>query len=124
MRRFLTLLLFSVLMAWPPVMAEPPKITIIDFRVQAMYRSAKLSWEIKGDLRSPATLQIMRAEVFVDGPYKEVETITITPDKKSYEYIDKSMGAEAKYYYKLVIKETGESFGPLPTRPYFSPPAT
>lgn len=115
----LTLIFFT-----PPTLAQQSPIKITDFRVQAMYRSAKLSWKIKGDLKSPVSVQIMRADVFEEGPYKEIETIPITPEKKSYEYIDKSMGAEAKYYYKLVVKETGESFGPLPTRPYFSPPAT
>lgn len=107
-----------------PVVAESSSITIIDFRVQALYRAAKLAWKIKGDLRTPVSMQIMRADTFIEGPYKEVEVITLTPGKNSYEYIDKSMGAEANYYYKLVIKETGGSFGPLPVRPYFSPPAT
>ncbi|MGA2228782.1 MAG: hypothetical protein ABSH41_30470 [Syntrophobacteraceae bacterium] len=36
----------------------------------------------------------------------------------------KKMGSESKLYYKLVIKETGESFGPISARPLFSPPAT
>jgi hypothetical protein len=53
-----------------------------------------------------------------------VGLVDLSPDKNAYEYVDKSMGAESKYYYKLVIKETGEYFGPIPTRPYFSPPAT
>jgi len=104
-----------------PQKADP---TLMDFRVQAMYRAAKLTWKAKEDLKAPLAVQVLRADTFEDGPYKEVGTIQLTPGKNSYEYIDKSMGAEAKYYYKLTIKETGESFGPLPTRPYFSPPAT
>jgi hypothetical protein len=98
--------------------------TFADFRVDALYRAAKLSWKTAGDPKGEMSVQIMRADTFEDGPYKEVGVVKITPGKSSYEYIDKSMGAEAKYYYKLTIKETNESIGPKPTRPFFSPPAT
>lgn len=98
--------------------------TILDFRVQALYRAAKLSWKIREGFKSGLSVQILRADTFEEGPYKEVDTVNLTPGKNTYEYVDKTMGAEAKYYYKLIIKETDESFGPTPTRPYFSPPAT
>jgi hypothetical protein len=101
--------------------AEP---TITDFKVDAMYRAAKLTWKTKADVKSDTAVQILRADTFEEGPYKEVDAVKITPGKSSYEYIDKSMGSESKYYYKLLIKETDESFGPKPTRPFFSPPAT
>jgi len=109
-----------------PSIALPQKAerTIQDFKVQAMYRAAKLSWKVGTDLKTGMAVQILRADTSEEGPYKEVETIQLTPGKTSYEYIDKSMGAEAKYFYKLIIKESNESFGPLPTRPFFSPPAT
>jgi len=107
-------------------MALPQKAdsVILDFKVQALYRAAKLTWKTKGDLKNQMPVQILRADTFEDGPYKEVGVVKIVPGKSTYEYVDKSMGAEAKYYYKLIIKETNESFGPIPTRPYFSPPAT
>jgi len=98
--------------------------TIMDFKVQALYRAAKLTWKTKAGLKSGMAVQILRADTFEEGPYREVETVHLTPGKSAYEYVDKSMGAEAKYFYKLLIKETEESFGPIPTRPYFSPPAT
>jgi hypothetical protein len=98
--------------------------TFADFRVDALYRAAKVSWKTAGDPKGEMSVQIMRADTFEDGPYQEVGVVKITPGKSSYEYIDKSMGAEAKYYYKLIIKETNESMGPKPTRPFFSPPAT
>jgi hypothetical protein len=98
--------------------------TVVDFKVQALYRAAMLTWKAKDGLKAPVAVQIFRADTFEEGPYQEVETISLSPGKKTYEYVDKSMGAESKYYYKLVIKETNESFGPIPTRPFFSPPAT
>jgi len=98
--------------------------TIVDFRVEAMYRAAKLVFKTKGDLKNETAVQILRADTFEEGPYKDVGEVKISPGKTSYEFIDKTMGADAKYHYKLMIKETGESFGPKTTRPFFSPPAT
>jgi len=119
------ILLFVILLTIPdgswPQKADPP---IMSFKVEALYRAAKLTWKAKGELKNEIAVQVMRADTFEDGPYNEVGVVKITPGKTSYEYIDKSMGAEAKYYYKLIIKETNETIGPLPTRPYFSPPAT
>ena len=98
--------------------------TVLDFKVQALYRAAKLTWKAKEGFKSGLAVQILRADTFEEGPYKELDAVNLISGKNVYEYIDKSMGAEAKYYYKLVIKETDETFGPIPTRPYFSPPAT
>jgi len=98
--------------------------TFAEFKVDALYRAAKVSWKTAGDPKSEMSVQIMRADTFEDGPYQEVGVVKITPGKSSYEYIDKSMGSEAKYFYKLILKETNESIGPKPTRPFFSPPAT
>ena len=107
-----------------PMESASQSPTLADFRVDALYRAAKVSWKTAAEPKGEMSVQIMRADTFEDGPYQEVGVVKITPGKSSYEYIDKSMGAEAKYYYKLIIKETNESIGPKPTRPFFSPPAT
>jgi hypothetical protein len=104
--------------------AQKADLTIFDFRVQALYRAAKLTWKAKEGIKSGLFVQVLRADTFEDGPYKEVTTIPLTSGKSAYEFVDKTMGAEAKYYYKLVVKGTKEALGPLPTRPFFSPPAT
>ena len=98
--------------------------TITGFKVEALYRAAKVTWKTKGDLKNEMAVQILRADSFEDATYQEVGVVKIAPGKSAYEYVDKSMGSEAKYFYKLVIKDSNESFGPLPTRPFFSPPAT
>ncbi len=98
--------------------------TLTDFKVQALYRAAKVTFKTKGDLKNEMSVQILRADSFEDAAYQEVGAVKITPGKSAYEYVDKSMGSEAKYFYKLVVKESNESYGPLPTRPFFSPPAT
>ncbi len=124
MKRYLLFFTLLILIVAHPASAQKTDSTITDFRIQAMYRAAKLSWKVNSPLKTEMAVQILRADTSEEGPYKEVEIIRLTPGKTAYEYVDKSMGAEAKYFYKLVIKETNESFGPLPTRPFFSPPAT
>ena len=121
---FLTLFFSIALLAPQVTMSQKANPTIVDFKVQALYRSAKLTWKTSDSLKNQLSLQILRADTFEDEPYKEVDVINLVPGKNAYDYVDKSMGSEAKLYYKLVIKETGESFGPIPTRPFFSPPAT
>ena len=119
----LTVLTFAIFLIVP---GESPAqgSTFADFKLDALYRSVKVSWKTAGDPKGEMTIQIMRADTFEDGPYQEAGLVRIAPGKSSYEFIDKGMGAEAKYYYKLIIKETNESIGPKPTRPFFSPPAT
>ena len=123
-----TFCLFSVLiilMIFPSLSwSQKADLTLLDFKVQAMYRAAKLTWKVKEGFKSGLVVQILRADTFEEGPYKEVDVVNLTSGKNSYEYVDKTMGAESKYYYKLILKETDESFGPIPTRPFFSPPAT
>ncbi len=121
---FFCFVLFLGLVIPEAIWSQKADPTIADFKIQALYRSAMLTWKATDDLKAPVAVQILRADTFEDGPYQQVETVSLTPGKKVYEYVDKSMGAESKYYYKLVIKETNESFGPIPTRPFFSPPAT
>lgn len=106
--------------AWP----QKAPSAISDFKVQALYRAAKLTWKAGEGLKAPLSVKILRSDTFEDGPYKEVETVSLTPGKTMYEFVDKSMGAEAKFFYKILVKETGQTLGPLPTRPFFSPPAT
>ena len=117
------LLVFILLI---PSMALPQKAkpVIGDFKVQPLYRAAKLTWKAQGDLKGGMVVQILRSDTPEEGSYKEVATVNLTSDKTNYVYTDKSMGAEAKYYYKLVVKETNDSLGPIVARPFFSPPAT
>ena len=95
----------------------------MNFGARPLYRAAKLTWQAP-NLEKQLSVQILRSDTGEAGPYKELDVVTLAPGKENYEYIDKSMGTESKYYYKAVIKETGESFGPDDVRPLFSPPAT
>ncbi len=122
---FLTLFFCTALLLNPQVtMSQKADPTIVDFRVQPLYKAAKLTWKTSDGLKNQLSVQILRAETFEEGPYKELVVTNLVPGKNAYDYVDKSVGSESKFYYKLVVKETGESFGPVITRPYFSPPAT
>jgi hypothetical protein len=103
---------------------RPPDGPASDFRAQALYRAVSLTWKVRTPSPQRLTFAIVRADTFVEGPYTDVTTIESTPGKTSYEYVDKSIGTEAKYVYKLTVKETGQTLGPITARPYFSPPAT
>ena len=121
---FLSLFLAIFLMIPHGSWSQKADPTISDLKVQALYRAAKLTWKAKDGIKNSIAVQIMRSDTFEEGPYKEVETVNLAPGKTAYEFVDKSMGSEAKFFYKLIVKDTGESLGPLPTRPFFSPPAT
>lgn len=123
-RSFLGVLSLLIALA-PAARAQAPTETVVtDFKAQPLYRAADLTWKVRATGGRPMTFQIVRADTFADGPYTEVAVVESIPGKSAYHYVDRSVGAEARYHYKLVIKETGQTFGPISTRPYFSPPAT
>jgi len=120
---FFPVLVLAIFFFAPAALAQKSDPTIADFKVQALYRAAKLTWSVPASLKDPMALKILRASSS-EGPYQEVEVVKLIPGKSAYDYVDKSMGAESMYFYKLVVNETGESLGPIATRPFFSPPAT
>lgn len=121
---FLPGFVLAIFLFVPAALPQKSNPTISDFKIQALYRAAKLTWSVPASLKDPLTIKILRAASSEDNPYQEVEVVKLIPGKNTYDYLDKSMGAESMYFYKLVVNETGESFGPISTRPFFSPPAT
>ncbi|MGD0625747.1 MAG: hypothetical protein ABSB32_13645 [Thermodesulfobacteriota bacterium] len=124
MIKYLILIAIFILLIPSMALSQKAGPTIADFKVQAEFRAAKLTWQANGELKNEMAVQVLRATSSEEGPYTEVAVVEITPGKQAYQYVDKSMRTEAQYYYKLIVKETNESFGPLPSRPFFSPPAT
>ena len=120
------LIFFAIFTLLIPSVGLPQKAdpTIGDFKAQGEFRAVKLTWKANGELKKEMAVQILRADTDEDGAYKEVAVVEITPGQQEYKYVDKSMRAEAKYYYKLVVKETNESLGPIAARPFFSHPST
>lgn len=125
LRRWLPSLLALVLAVAPAAWAQQkPGAPVTGFKAQPLYRAASLTWTVGARGEQRLTFLITRSDTFAEGPYTEVAAVESTPGKTAYEYVDRSVGTEAKYYYKLLVKETGDTLGPVSTRPYFSPPAT
>lgn len=103
---------------------DSPGTSVSDFKAQSLYRAVKLTWKIKAPLKKGVLFQILRSDGFVEGPYEKIANVPHDEGKGKYTYLDKSPGVESTYYYKLVVMETGETYGPISARPYFSPPAT
>ena len=102
---FFALSLFITLLAPQAGLSQNTGPTIVDFSARPLYRAAKLTWKVSDNLKKRLSVQILRAETSEEGPYEEVDMITLVPGKDSYEYIDRSMGRGSRYYYKAVIKE-------------------
>jgi hypothetical protein len=103
---------------------DSPGASISGFRAQSLYRAVELKWEVKAPFKNQVIFQILRSDSFVEGPYEEIATVPYDKSRRKYDYLDKSQGSESKYYYKLVVKGAEETYGPVPARPFFSPPAT
>jgi len=114
-------LVFSVAIFGSKAVAED---SVSNFKTQSLYRAVALSWVVQTPFKNEVVFQILRSDTFAEGPYEEVATVPYDKSKKAYDYLDKSLGSESKYYYKLIIKGTDETYGPVAARPYFSPPAT
>lgn len=98
--------------------------SVSDFKAQSLYRAVALSWVVKSPFKSDVVFQITRSDSFVEGPYEVIASFPYDKNKNEYDYLDKSLGSESKFYYKLIVKGTEETYGPVAARPYFSPPAT
>lgn len=98
--------------------------SITKLKVEPLYRSVRLTWKAKIDNDGPVRFEIYRSMATPDGPYTLVTSIKRKPGVKKYKYIDKNLPVEENYFYKIVIPESKEVFGPLQVRPPFSLPTT
>lgn len=98
--------------------------TICEFRVQARHKAVRLTWKARIAEEDQLTFEIHRSMVTPEGAYTLVTSIKSRPGTKTYRYIDKTVPVEENYFYKIVIPETKETFGPLQARPPFSLPTT
>ncbi|MGA2403297.1 MAG: hypothetical protein ABSG91_16585, partial [Syntrophobacteraceae bacterium] len=57
------ILLFSITLLNPQAtMSQKAAPSIVDFKVQPLYRAAKLTWKTSDGLKNQLSLQILRAE--------------------------------------------------------------
>jgi hypothetical protein len=98
--------------------------TISKLKVEPLYRAAVLTWKVGGNHGGPVTFEIYRAMSGPEQEYKPVTSIRQDLNERKYKYVDKNLPVEENYFYKIMIPETRESFGPLQVRPPFSLPTT
>jgi len=114
----LSVAILSVLLVW----AESP-LNVSDFKARPLYRAVELTWKVEAPSRDYGTFTLYRSSN-LDGPYNAIKTIEHDRKSASFKYIDREIGFEALYYYKLTIDSTGATYGPISARAYFSPPVT
>ena len=98
--------------------------TICEFRLQPRHKAVRLTWKARIAREDQLTFEIHRTMVTPEGAYTLVTSIKGKPGTKIYRYIDKTIPVEENYFYKIVIPETKETFGPVQVRPPFSLPTT
>ncbi len=98
--------------------------TISEFRVQPRHKAVRLTWKARIAEEDKLTFEIHRTIVTSQGVYTLVTSMKGKPGTKTYRYVDKTPPVEENYFYKIVIPETKETFGPLQVRPPFSLPST
>lgn len=98
--------------------------SIAKLKVEPLYRAVRLTWKAKINDDGPVTFEIYRSMARPDEPYTLVTSIEKKPGVEKYKYIDKNLPVEENYFYKILIPEKKESFGPHQVRPPFSLPTT
>lgn len=98
--------------------------TISEFSVRSRYMAVRLTWKARVAGKDQLTFEVHRSMVTPEGEYTLVTSVKGRPGTKTYRYIDKTVPVEENYFYKIVIPETKETFGPLQARPPFSLPTT
>jgi hypothetical protein len=124
MMKHLCVIIAVSLLAFPMGTFADEDSAVSAFKAQSLYRAVKLDWKVKTPFKNEVNFQILRSDGFAEGPYQEIATVPYDKGRRKYTYLDKSPGSESTYYYKLVIIGSGETYGPVSARPYFSPPAT
>jgi hypothetical protein len=98
--------------------------TISEFKVRSRYMAVRLTWKATIAEDGQLTFEVHRSMVTPEEAYTLVTSVKGRPGTKTYRYIDKTVPVEENYFYKIVIPETKETFGPLQARPPFSLPTT
>ena len=101
---------------------EPGSVTKL--KVEPLHKAVRITWKSKLQDGKAVTFEIHRSMVSPEGQYTLVEKVPSSPDAKKYTYVDKKLPVEENYFYKIVVPETNETFGPIQVRPPFSLPTT
>ena len=105
------------------------KVSIYDFYVFNWLKSVKLNWKAAGPAGAEGTFQVYRSDK-QNGPFLLVQEIKLG-DKEfidvitgTYFFFDRKVEPDHSYYYKLGLRGSNQSLGPLQGLARSGPPGT
>lgn len=122
-------LVFVLVILLPAAGFSQPQVTVSHFTAFDWFKSVKLSWRVKAPEGAEAIFEIRRG-TGQNGPYLPVQEIRLGDKRfidvitKAYYFIDKKLEVGRRYYYKMVLRDTGQVFGPLDGVALKAPPGT
>jgi len=112
---FLLVVLFFLL---PTTVFSQTQITVSDFTVLDWFRAVKLTWNASAREGAQGVFEIYRSDK-EKGPYILVQEIQLGDKQfidvitKTYLFLDKKVETGHRYYYKLALRGTDQTFGPF-----------
>jgi len=106
-----------------------PEVSVSDFKVIKSFRAVKLTWKVSAPEGSDGIFEVYRTDTR-NGPYILIQKIKMGDQRfidinaEAYVFIDRSLKAGHRYYYKLTLSGTGQEFGPLQGMASNTPPGT
>ncbi|MGD0626549.1 MAG: hypothetical protein ABSB32_17785 [Thermodesulfobacteriota bacterium] len=113
----------------PGVGFSQEKVSIYDFYVFNWLKAVKLNWKADAPEGVEGTFQVYRSDK-ENGPYSLVQEIRlgdrgfIDVTTGTYVFFDRKVEADHSYYYKLGLRGSSQSLGPLKGLARSGPPGT
>jgi hypothetical protein len=112
---FLVVVLFLLL---PTTGFSQTQIAVSEFTVLDWFRAVKLTWKASAPDGAEGIFEIYRSDK-ENGPYTLVQEIRLGDKQfidvitKTYSFLDKKAETGHRYYYKLALRGTDQTFGPF-----------
>jgi hypothetical protein len=113
----------------PGVGFSQEKVSIYDFYVFNWLKAVKLNWKADASEGVGETFQVYRSDK-ENGPYSLVQEIKLGDKEfidvitKTYVFFDRKVEPGHSYYYKLGMRGSNQSLGPLQGLARSGPPGT
>jgi hypothetical protein len=126
---FVWALIAAITLSFPIISLSESGVVISDFEVSDWFRSVRITWEAVAPDGAEGLFEIYRSEQEA-GPYILVQEIRFGDKKfydvikKAYVFYDKQLKVGGRYFYKLVLRDTDDVFGPAQGLASGAPPGT
>jgi len=122
-------LMIALVAILPGVGFSQEKVSIHDFYVLDWLKALKLVWKARAPEGAEGTFEVYRSDE-VNGPYSLVQETKLGDKEfidvitKTYLFFDRRLEANHSYYYKLGLRGTNQTLGPLRGLARGGPPGT